>query len=204
LASLLRIYDFRQVIRAERYDFINTYGLEVKKLCKQIKGNEMKTICTVFMIVSIIILFRGTCFANDLDGNVNRDIFCSPGSIHKNGKGLAIVRLQEGKYFVYMTGAGKMFLHGLQDYRGVLIEKRGNGELIWVPADTNKEFFAPIIHSLEGKGKIRIGSIKELDKSRQNKIISWMLDALDNIRNFMFPGIWAGEPDNEAKDEEFD
>ncbi len=189
----------------ERYDFIKTYGLEVKKLYNKINGEEMKKITIVLMAASIIIQFYGASFAGDFIGDVKGDVVCRPGSIYKNGKGLAIVGLQEGEYFIHMAGAGKMFLYGLQDYRRVLIDKTGNGDLIWVPVDTHKEFFAPVISHMEGKGKIRLGSNKELDKSRQNKIISLMLDALENIRNFFFPGIWAGEPENgEPEIGEFD
>jgi hypothetical protein len=120
--------------------------------------------------------FGGVAPTEDLvlDGKGLNDVSAAPGtSIKKSGEGVAIVALKDGgKYTVSMDGPGTMYLIGTDDYSSVeVISKTGDGDLVWVPPmNPHAARIGPTVKGkIEGDGKIRSGTQKEISDLRSNK-----------------------------------
>ena len=104
-----------------------------------------------------------------LDGLFN-DVSAAPGAnIKKRGEGAAIIALKSsGKHTVSMEGPGTIYLIGLNDYSKVeVISKTGDGDLVWVPVEPGEFCAGPTVKGkIEGKGKIRSGTQKEVNDLR--------------------------------------
>jgi len=108
-----------------------------------------------------------------LDGKGLNDVSAAPGtSIKKSGEGVAIVALKDGgKYTVSMDGPGMLYLVGTDDYSSVeVISKTGDGDLVWVPPNPHAARIGPTVKGkIEGKGKIRSGTQKEVNELRSKQ-----------------------------------
>ena len=119
--------------------------------------------------------FDGRVLAEDLviSGKGLNDLSAAPGTtIKKSGEGVAIVALNNfGKYTVTMDGPGTVYLIGMYDYSSVqVISKNGDGDLVWVPLDPDAFCAGPTVKGkIEGNGKIRSGTQKEVTDLRSKK-----------------------------------
>jgi hypothetical protein len=131
---------------------------------------------TVLVLVAVgclgLTAFGGVAPAEDLilDGKGLNDVSAAPGThIKKSEEGVAIVALNNfGKYTVSMDGPGTLYLIGMYDYSSVqVISKNGDGDLVWVPLDPDAFCAGPTVKGkIEGNGKIRTGTDKEINKLR--------------------------------------
>jgi RNA polymerase sigma factor (sigma-70 family) len=98
------------------------------------------------------------------------DISAAPGThIKKSGEGVAIVAIQDdGRYTVSMNGPGTLYLVGTDDYSTVeVIRMTGDGDLVWVTPNPRSARIGPTVKGkIEGKGKIRFGTLKEVNDLR--------------------------------------
>jgi hypothetical protein len=134
---------------------------------------------TVMVLVAVACLGLtapgGRALADDdlvLSGKGHKDVSAAPGtSIKKSGEGVAIVAVNDGKYTVSMDGPGTLYLVGMDDYSSVeVISKTGDGDLVWVPSKHPKEARGPLVKGkIEGDGKIRLGTQKELNDLRSKQ-----------------------------------
>src|SRR5262245_49847285 len=117
--------------------------------------------------------FGGDTPADDLVlGGLFNDVSAAPGTnIKKSGEGVAIVTfnfLKNGKYTVSMDGPGTLYLVGMNDYSSVVVNsKTGDGDLVWVPMYPDDYCAGPTVKGkIDGKGKIRSGTQKEVNRWR--------------------------------------
>jgi RNA polymerase sigma factor (sigma-70 family) len=98
------------------------------------------------------------------------DVSAAPGThIKKSGEGVAIVTIRdEGNYTLSMDGPGTLYLLGTDDYSTVeVIRKTGDGDLVWVTPNPKSARIGPTVKgNIEGKGKIRMGTLKEVNDLR--------------------------------------
>lgn len=121
-----------------------------------------KTLVLAVPVVFVVTAFSSTRRSARVDdchydGQAFKDVACPPNShLWKNGQGTAIVALSEGAYALEMDGQGSMYLIGLNDYRGVVVQnKNGDGNLCWVPNDPDKPNFGPSVQHQDGNGQIK-------------------------------------------------
>jgi hypothetical protein len=105
-----------------------------------------------------------------LDGKEFHDVSAAPGThIKKRGAGVAIVSIRDvGNYTLTMDGPGTLYLLGTDDYSTVeVISKTGDGDLVWVMPNPKGAAIGPRVKGkIEGKGKIRMGTQKEVNDLR--------------------------------------
>lgn len=131
---------------------------------------------TVMVLVAVACLglaaFGGRASAEDLviSGKGVNDLSAAPGThIKKSGEGVAIVALRNfGKYTMSMDGPGTLYLIGMYDYSSVqVISRSGDGDVVWVPLDPDGFCAGPTVKGkMEGKGKVRSGTHKEVHDLR--------------------------------------
>jgi RNA polymerase sigma factor (sigma-70 family) len=105
-----------------------------------------------------------------LDGKGPYDVSAASGThIKKSGEGVAIVAVRdEGRYTLSMDGPGTLYLVGTDDYSIVeVISKTGDGDLVMTTPNPRSAHIGPTVKGkIDGKGKIRFGSQKDVDDLR--------------------------------------
>jgi RNA polymerase sigma factor (sigma-70 family) len=129
---------------------------EIEKLVKAQKGKQPETKLAKELV---------------LDGKgLFYDVSAAPGThIKKSGEGVAIVTIRDiGNYTLSMDGPGTLYLLGTDDYSTVeVIRKTGDGDLVWVTPNPKSARIGPTVKGkIDGKGKIRMGTLKEVDDLR--------------------------------------